>query len=285
MCMASCVAYVSQDGNRRSSGSISSGSSKQQQPQRCQRSVTFSSANGRQVSACVSLLPLSPSVAPPPLHPLHPSPFGVRPVSDGLSVCLSAFTPFVLVILISSRLVSSCPPARVGAGLPRGLHGQLEPFPADGRQRPGGGILGGGRQALLLQVSRGGVGLPSSRAFAADCPGSVATSSLAFFFAQATQALHTHTPPPAPLHSPTVPLRYMVAGGEEGEHLSVATTRPETILGDTAVCVHPEVSANAQYAAVHVVLLLEGGGARGGEGRCACGRSRFQGGGSGASWR
>lgn len=33
----------------------------------------------------------------------------------------------------------------------------------------------------------------------------------------------------------------MVAGGKDGEHLAVATTRPETILGDTAVCVHPEV--------------------------------------------
>lgn len=33
----------------------------------------------------------------------------------------------------------------------------------------------------------------------------------------------------------------MVAGRKDGEHLAVATTRPETILGDTAVCVHPEV--------------------------------------------
>ncbi|KAK9917842.1 hypothetical protein WJX75_008794 [Coccomyxa subellipsoidea] len=33
--------------------------------------------------------------------------------------------------------------------------------------------------------------------------------------------------------------RYPVAGGD-GEHLPVATTRPETILGDTAVAVHPE---------------------------------------------
>lgn len=32
--------------------------------------------------------------------------------------------------------------------------------------------------------------------------------------------------------------RYPVAGSEE--HLPVATTRPETILGDTAVAVHPE---------------------------------------------
>ena len=38
--------------------------------------------------------------------------------------------------------------------------------------------------------------------------------------------------------------KYMLADGApaEGEpdHLAVATTRPETILGDAAVCVHPE---------------------------------------------
>ncbi len=32
---------------------------------------------------------------------------------------------------------------------------------------------------------------------------------------------------------------YQVAGGE-GETLTIATTRPETILGDTAICIHPE---------------------------------------------
>ena len=36
--------------------------------------------------------------------------------------------------------------------------------------------------------------------------------------------------------------RYPVAGGS-GEHLPVATTRPETILGDTAVAVHPEAAS------------------------------------------
>mmetsp|Transcript_12595 Transcript_12595/g.15856 ORF Transcript_12595/g.15856 Transcript_12595/m.15856 type:complete len:1062 (+) Transcript_12595:124-3309(+) len=37
--------------------------------------------------------------------------------------------------------------------------------------------------------------------------------------------------------------KYVVDGAEDGdeaEHLPVATTRPETIVGDTAVCVHPE---------------------------------------------
>ena len=39
-------------------------------------------------------------------------------------------------------------------------------------------------------------------------------------------------------HSKLYYLRYRVEGSEE--YLVVATTRPETILGDTAVCVHPE---------------------------------------------
>ncbi len=34
--------------------------------------------------------------------------------------------------------------------------------------------------------------------------------------------------------------RYPIAGGGPGDYLPVATTRPETILGDTAVAVHPE---------------------------------------------
>jgi len=34
--------------------------------------------------------------------------------------------------------------------------------------------------------------------------------------------------------------KYMLAGGDGDEHIAVATTRPETILGDTALCVHPE---------------------------------------------
>ena len=37
--------------------------------------------------------------------------------------------------------------------------------------------------------------------------------------------------------------RYPVADAEGEEHLPVATTRPETILGDTAVAVHPEAGA------------------------------------------
>ena len=34
-------------------------------------------------------------------------------------------------------------------------------------------------------------------------------------------------------------VRYQVVG-EADQWLTIATTRPETILGDTAICVHPE---------------------------------------------
>jgi valyl-tRNA synthetase len=34
-------------------------------------------------------------------------------------------------------------------------------------------------------------------------------------------------------------VRYQIEGSE-GEYITIATTRPETILGDTAVCVHPD---------------------------------------------
>ena len=35
-------------------------------------------------------------------------------------------------------------------------------------------------------------------------------------------------------------IRYPVEGGEDGEHIVVATTRPETLLGDVAVAIHPD---------------------------------------------
>ena len=52
-------------------------------------------------------------------------------------------------------------------------------------------------------------------------------------------------------------LRYPI-DGEQGEHVVVATTRPETMLGDTAVAVHPE---DARYRHLHgrsVILPLVG---------------------------
>ena len=55
----------------------------------------------------------------------------------------------------------------------------------------------------------------------------------------------------------------MVAGGKDGEHLAVATTRPETILGDTAVCVHPEVNAQ-KTPPPYIMTILWGRGRRGG---------------------
>lgn len=56
-----------------------------------------------------------------------------------------------------------------GVGVPRGLHGELEPVPPDGGERFGGGVLRGGRQALLFQVSERNNGqVYSSSAVSAD---------------------------------------------------------------------------------------------------------------------
>lgn len=52
--------------------------------------------------------------------------------------------------------------------------------------------------------------------------------------------------------------RYPVADGS-GDYLPVATTRPETLLGDTAVCVHPEDERYQRFVGrtVKVPPLLE----------------------------
>jgi len=52
-------------------------------------------------------------------------------------------------------------------------------------------------------------------------------------------------------------LRYPVEG-LPGEHIVVATTRPETMLGDTAVAVHPEDARYTHLVGKHVVLPLTG---------------------------
>jgi valyl-tRNA synthetase len=52
-------------------------------------------------------------------------------------------------------------------------------------------------------------------------------------------------------------LRYPVEG-LPGEHIVVATTRPETMLGDTAVAVHPEDARYTHLVGRHVVLPLTG---------------------------
>ena len=50
--------------------------------------------------------------------------------------------------------------------------------------------------------------------------------------------------------------RYPLAGGEG--HLVVATTRPETMLGDTAVAVHPDDERYAHLVGRHITLPLTG---------------------------
>jgi valyl-tRNA synthetase len=52
-------------------------------------------------------------------------------------------------------------------------------------------------------------------------------------------------------------LRYPVEG-EEGRFLTVATTRPETMLGDVAVAVHPEDARYRDLVGKHLVLPLVG---------------------------
>ncbi|MHC1773313.1 MAG: valine--tRNA ligase [Flexilinea sp.] len=51
--------------------------------------------------------------------------------------------------------------------------------------------------------------------------------------------------------------KYMLADGS-GDYLSVATTRPETILGDTAVAVHPEDDRFKSYVGKMVVVPIVG---------------------------
>ncbi len=49
-------------------------------------------------------------------------------------------------------------------------------------------------------------------------------------------------------------IRYPLADG--GGHLVVATTRPETMLGDTAVAVHPDDERYERLIGKHVQLPL-----------------------------
>jgi len=52
-------------------------------------------------------------------------------------------------------------------------------------------------------------------------------------------------------------LRYPIEG-EEGRHIVVATTRPETMLGDTGVAVHPEDERYRDLVGKHAILPLVG---------------------------
>ncbi|MDR1004098.1 MAG: valine--tRNA ligase [Prevotellaceae bacterium] len=51
-------------------------------------------------------------------------------------------------------------------------------------------------------------------------------------------------------------LRYMVDGDPEGRYAVVATTRPETIMGDTALCINPNDPKNAWLKGKRVIVPL-----------------------------
>ena len=50
-------------------------------------------------------------------------------------------------------------------------------------------------------------------------------------------------------------VRYQIEG-EENEYITIATTRPETILGDTAICMHPEDGRYAKYKGKRAIVPL-----------------------------
>jgi len=49
---------------------------------------------------------------------------------------------------------------------------------------------------------------------------------------------------------------------DSDEYLPVATTRPETILGDTAVAVHPEDQRYQRFIGREVIVPILGGASR-----------------------
>ncbi|MBD5186040.1 MAG: valine--tRNA ligase [Bacteroidales bacterium] len=53
-------------------------------------------------------------------------------------------------------------------------------------------------------------------------------------------------------------LKYYVAGDPEGRYAVVATTRPETIMGDTAMCINPKDPKNAWLKGKRVIVPLVG---------------------------
>ena len=53
-------------------------------------------------------------------------------------------------------------------------------------------------------------------------------------------------------------LRYKVEGDAEGRYAVVATTRPETIMGDTAMCINPNDSKNTWLKGKKVIVPLVG---------------------------
>ena len=59
-------------------------------------------------------------------------------------------------------------------------------------------------------------------------------------------------------HSKLYYLRYKVAGDAEGRYAIVATTRPETIMGDTAMCINPNDPKNQWLRGKQVIVPLVG---------------------------
>ena len=53
-------------------------------------------------------------------------------------------------------------------------------------------------------------------------------------------------------------LRYKIEGDPEGVYAVVATTRPETIMGDTAMCIHPDDPKNTHLKGKKVIVPLVG---------------------------
>ena len=59
-------------------------------------------------------------------------------------------------------------------------------------------------------------------------------------------------------HSKLYYLKYMVEGDPEGRYAVVATTRPETIMGDTAMCINPNDPKNTWLEGRKVIVPLVG---------------------------
>jgi len=53
-------------------------------------------------------------------------------------------------------------------------------------------------------------------------------------------------------------LRYKIEGDPDGAYAVVATTRPETIMGDTAMCIHPDDAKNSHLKGRKVIVPLVG---------------------------
>jgi valyl-tRNA synthetase len=53
-------------------------------------------------------------------------------------------------------------------------------------------------------------------------------------------------------------LRYKIEGSPNGAYAVVATTRPETIMGDTAMCIHPDDPKNTRLKGKKVIVPLVG---------------------------